>query len=65
VDKFSKGQSKFEIVLGKAGLGCNLNRKNISVSTPFSSFFEKQPIDLSKQLVVSCFYCMKRGHSVE
>jgi len=25
---------------------------------------EKQPIVLSKQPVVTCFYCMKRDHSV-
>jgi len=54
-DKFSKGQSNFEIVLasqkyvfGKAGLGFNPCSKKRSVSKPFSSFFEKQPIELSK-----------------
>jgi len=25
---------------------------------------KKQPIEKSKQLVVTCFYCMKRCHSV-
>ena len=25
---------------------------------------EKQPVEISKQLVVTCFYYMKRGHSV-
>jgi len=71
MDKFSKDQSNFEIVLAsqkcvfsKVGLGFNPHSNNKSVLKPFSSFFEKQPIDLSKQPVVSCFYCMKRGHSV-
>jgi len=48
VDKFSKGQSNLEYVLtsqkyffGKARLGFNPNSKNIYVSKPFSSFFEK------------------------
>ena len=26
--------------------------------------FWKQPIERSKQPVLTCFYCMKRGHSV-
>ena len=71
VDKFSKGQSNFKTVLasqkcvfGIAGLGFNPHSKKRSVSKPFSSFFEEQPIELSKQPVVSCFYCMKKGHSV-
>ena len=66
VDKFSKGQSNFEIVLayricvfGKPGLSFNPHSNKISVSKPFSSFFKKQPIEMSKQLVVSCFDCMK------
>jgi len=71
VDKFSKGQSNLETVLvsqkcvfGKAGLGFNPNRKNKFVSKPFSSFFEKQPVVLSKQSVEICHYCMKRGHTI-
>jgi len=71
VDKLSKGKSNFEIVLlcqtcvfGKAGLGFNPHNKQKTVSKPFSTFFEKQPIEKSKQPVVTCFYCMKRGHSV-
>ena len=71
MDKFSKGQSNLETVLasqkcffGKAGLGFNLNSKNKYVSKPFASFFEKQPIVLSKQPVEICHYCMKRGHTI-
>jgi len=71
VDKFSKGQSNLESVLasqncvfGKAGLGFNPKSKNKLFSKPFSSFFEKQPVVLSKQLVEICHYCMKRGHTV-
>ena len=69
--KFSKGQSNFETlfasqkcVFSKSGLGFNPHSKKRSVAKPFSSFFEKQPIEFSKQPVVSCFYCMKKGHSV-
>jgi len=71
VDKLSKGQSNFENVLasqnrvfGKAGLGFNLQNKQDKFSKLFSELPEKQLIDLSKQPVVTCFYCMKRGHSV-
>ena len=71
VDKLSKGKSKFETnlsskkcVFGKSGLGLNPQSKKSDVSKPFSTFFEKQPIEKSKQPVVSCFYCMKKGHSV-
>jgi len=71
VDKLSKGQSNFETILasqkcvfGKAGLGFNPHNKKRYVSKPFSRFFEKQLIELSKQPVVSCFYCMKKGHYV-
>jgi len=56
MDKFCKGQSNFETALasqkcvfGKAGLGFNPHSKKRLVSKPFSSFFEKQLIDLSKQ----------------
>jgi len=68
VDKLSKGKSNFEIVLasqncvfGKAGLSFNPQNK---FSNYFSKVLEKQPIVKSKQPVVTCFYCMKRGHSV-
>jgi len=71
MDKFSKGQSNLKTVLasqkcvfGKAGLGFNPNSKNKFVSKPFSSFFEKQPVVLSKQPVEICYYCMKRGHTI-
>jgi len=78
VDKLSKGQSNFETVLasqkcvfGKVGLGFNPHSKNRVVSKPFSSIFEKQPIEKSKQSiekskqpVFSCFYYMKKGHYV-
>jgi len=55
MDKFSKGQSNLEIVFasqkcvfGKAGLGFNPNSNKRSVSKPFSSFFERQPVVLLK-----------------
>ena len=72
VDKLSKGKSNFETVLasqkyvfGKSGLGFNPQSKKNGISKPFSKVSEKQPIKKSKQLVVTCFYCMKRGHSVK
>ena len=68
VDKLSKGKSNFESVLasqncvfGKAGLGFNPQNK---FSNSFSKVSEKLPIVKSKQPVVTCFYCMERGHSV-
>jgi len=71
VDKLSKGKSNFETILsskkfvfGIASLGFNPQSKKSGVSKPFSTFFEKQPIEKSKQPIVSCFYCMKKGHSV-
>jgi len=71
VDKLSKGTSNFEIVLasqkcvfGKSGLGFNPQNKKNGISKPFSKVPEKQPIEISKQPVVTCFYCIKRGHSV-
>jgi len=78
VDKLSKGQSNFESVLtsqncvfGKSGLGFNPQNKQDRFSKSFSKMLEKQsirpskqPIGPSKQLIVTCFYCMKRGHSV-
>ena len=71
MDKLSKGKSNFENVLasqncvfGKAGLGFNPQNKQDKFSKSFSKLPEKQPIVLSKQLVVTCFYCKKRGHSV-
>ena len=71
VDKLSKGQSNFESVLasqncvfGKAGLGFNPQNKQDRFSKSFSKMPEKQSIVPSKQPIVTCFYCMKRGHSV-
>ena len=71
MDKLSKDQSNFESVLasqncafGKAGLGFNPQNKQDRFSKSFSKMPEKQPIGPSKQLIVTCFYCMKRGHSV-
>jgi len=71
VDKLTKGKSNFESVLesqsyvfGKSGLGFYPQNKNSESSKLFTTFAEKQSIKNSKQPVVSCFYCMKRGHSV-
>jgi len=71
VDKLSKGKSNFENVLasqscvfGKAGLGFNPQNQQ----DKFSNFFLRKPVKQSivksKQPVVTCFYCMKKGHSV-
>jgi len=66
VDKLSKGKSNFENVLvsqncvfGRAGLGFNPQNKQ----DKFSKQPVKQLIVKSKQPVVTCFYCMKKGHS--
>ena len=71
VDKLSKGKSNFETVLasqkcifGKSGLGFNPQNKKNGISKPFSKVPKKQPIENSKQPVVTCFDYMKRGHSV-
>ena len=71
MDKLSKGQSNFENVLasqncvfGKVGLGFNPENKQDRFSKSFSKMPEKQPIGPSKQQIVTCFYWMKRGHSV-
>ena len=71
VDKLSKGKSNFENVLasqscvfGKAGLGFNPQNQQDKFSNFFSRKPVKQPIVKSKQPVVTCFYCMKKGHSV-
>jgi len=71
VDKLSKGKSNFETVLasqkfvfGKSGLGFYPENKKNGISKPFSKVPEKQPIERLKQPVVTCFYCMKRDHSV-
>jgi len=69
--KLSKGKSNFENVLtsqncifGKAGLGLNPQSKKKEFSKSFSKLAEKQSIEKSKQSVITCFYCMKRGQSV-
>jgi len=66
MDKLSKGQSNFENVLasqncvfGNAGLGFKPQNKQ----DRFSKMPEKQSIGPSKQPIVTCFYCMKIGHS--
>jgi len=71
VDKLSKGKSNFDNVLasqkgvfGRAGLGFNPQNKQDKFSKSFSKLSGKQPIVKSKQLIVTCFYCMKRCHLV-
>jgi len=71
VDKLTTGKSNFENVLasqncvfGKVSLGFYPQSKENGISKPFSSVSEKQPIKRTKQPVVTCFYCMKRGHSI-
>jgi len=71
VDKLSKGESNFENVLasqncvfGRVGLGFNPQNKQDKFSKNFSKHPVKQPIVKSKQPVVTCFYCMKKDHSV-
>ena len=71
VDKLSKGKSNFENVLasqrcvfGKAGLGFNPQNKQDRFSKSFLRKSEKQSSVKTKQPIVTCFYCMKKGHSV-
>jgi len=71
IDKLSKGKFNFETVLasqkcvfGKSDLGFNPQNKKNGISKPFSKVPEKEPIERSKQPVVTCFYYMKRGHLV-
>jgi len=71
VDKLSKGKLNFETflasqscVFGKSGLGFNPHNKKSGVSKPYSTVRKFQLVEKSKQPVVTCFYCMKRGHSV-
>ena len=71
VDKLSKGKSNFENVLAsqkcvfeRVGLGFNPQNKQDKFSKNFSKVLVKQTIVKSKQPIVTCFYCMKRGHSV-
>ena len=71
LDKLTTGKSNFEDVLasrkcvfGKAGLGFYPQSKEKRIAKPFSNFPEKQSVKKSFQPVVTCFYCMKKGHSV-
>jgi len=71
VDKLSKEKSNFENVLasqncvfGRAGLGFNPQNQQDNFLKKFSKLPVKQSIVKSKQPVVTCSYCMKRGHSV-
>ena len=38
--------------------------KENKIAKPFSNFPEKQPVKKSFHPIVTCFYCMKKGHSV-
>jgi len=51
-------------VFGKAGLGFNPQNQQDKFSKKKLRKLVKQPIVKLKQLVVTCFYCMKKGHSV-
>jgi len=71
VDKLSKGKYNFENVLasqscvfGKVGLGFNPQNQQDKFSKKNSRMPVKQLIVKLKQPVVTCFYCMKKGHSV-
>ena len=56
--------STFKSPARSPGLGFNPQNKQDRFSKSFSKIPEKQPIGSSKLPVVTCFYCMKRGHSV-
>ena len=71
VDKLLKGKYNFEnalasqsCVFGNAGLGFNPQNQQDKFSKKNSRKPVKQPIVKSKQPVVTCFYCIKKGHSV-
>jgi len=71
LDKLTTGKSNFEDVLAsqncvfrKAGLGCYPQSKENGISKPFSTTPEKQSVKRLIQPIVTCFYCMKKGHSV-
>ena len=71
VGKLTIGKSNFEDVLaykncvfGKAGLGFYPQSKENGISKPFSTALEKQSVKRSIQPVVTCFCCMKKGHSI-
>ena len=44
--------------------GLILKTRKMGFQSLFQNVLEKQPIERSKQPIVTCFYCMKRGHSV-
>ena len=52
-------------VFGRAGLCFNPQNKQDKFSKNFSKLLVKQPTVKSKQSVVTCFYSMKRDHSVK
>ena len=71
VDTIAKGKSNLENVLasqkcvfGKSGLGFNPQSKSNGFSKPFPTTMKIQSVKKSKQPVVCCFYCMRKGHSV-
>ena len=71
LDKLTTGKSNFvdilayqNCVLGKSGLGFYPQSKKNKVSKPFSHAPQKQSVKKSFQPVVTCFYCMKKGHFV-
>jgi len=70
MDKLTTGKYNFEDVLasqncvfGKTGLGFYPQSKGNGISKPFSFVPEKQSVKRLIQLVVTCFYCMKKSHS--
>ena len=67
VDKISKGKSNLKNVLasqscvfGKSGLGFKPQSKNSGCLKSFSIITKNQSIEKLKQLVVCCFYCMRK-----
>ena len=71
MDKLTTGKYNLDDVLasqncvfGKVGLGFYPQSKGNGISKPFSFVPEKKPIKRLIQPVVTCFYCMKRGHSI-
>jgi len=71
LDKLTTRKSNFEDVLasqiyvfGKVSLGFYPSSKGNGISKPFSTISEKQSVKRTIQPVVTCFYCMKKCHSV-
>jgi len=52
------------VFFGKSGLGFYPQSKKNGISKPYSTVIGKQSTEKSKQLIVTCFYCMQRDHSV-